>query len=1271
MRKLNDFGLSRHVGMSIILIFLFLLISPYSAYSNYKEQDKDKNKTQTQQIQKITDDPVTTLMNINNITLFVQSSGFHPATYGQSWSSAFPKGTAGGIYQEGIVWGGLVNDGQSPTLRVGGNTYFSGTQELERIYRVRPDYETADLTDDAANFFYFQNYPLDASPVSAGDIQTLRDQYAKDWMEWPAVKGAPYDDVDGNGIYDPNVDIPGIPGASQTIWIYYNDAVAPQAYGSPPIGVEVQQTMWAYAVSNPLSNVIFKKVNVFYTGTENTPANATIDDMYLVQWADPDVGQYTDDFAGCDPDLDLGYAYSSSTNDAVYAGLGLAPAALGYDFLQGVAQFTGNPDDSAIVNLKWRKGYKYVHEKPLTTFTYFAAGGAWSDPDGQDPLGTPQWYNLMRGFLPRPEYPASQPFPANVGGTPTGGVGTYLLSGDPVTGSGFIDGVAEGPGDRRIVNVTGPFNLALGDTAEIVVALIGGIGSTNTSSVSVLKFNDIFAQYAYDQLFDLPNFPAPTVSSTVLDQKVILNWDNNSAAIENASPKGYSFQGFNVYQFPNSSFNLSEAVRVATYDERDNITTILDDQFDEGSGLVLELPAQFGTDAGVQRFIEISTDRVRNQPLRNGQEYYFGVSAYGYNPNLEGDLPFKALESNIIRVTAVPQLPTPGLTYNTEPGSEIDITHATGTADGNITVTIVDPAKTTGHNYEVFYSDRQEIRNENGDWVSASTSRSLKSAGPDTLENVTVDIAALYGPQFGTLELSFLLNYDSPDFDWVDGVYLRFPDGVTVLEAPNFEAGNTGSAYSGIIAPEVIGNVVMLGDSNRTANGSFIGGEEWSIIVQAEVPMDVYWKVYDDGYGGGPIDGEGITQVTTLGYASRTALYWNLRDVTTGEIKLENRSDINGTDLFPDREDVPTNLGVNAAAIVDGFQINLDIGYAAPITFLNLRLNGANLPRGNGGRTPYDLTDFLIFGFPDGTANGSITSYGGVGGVPLSDVNTLQQDYELRWTGVTGDTTINGQNVIITQSGGSFATLIGASGYSIANHPLNPNPGTADPFTIRIPFEVWNVDNDEQINLLVWDRNTAGRQPTDPDFQVWNTVDRMYIWAVNTPYSNSPIAPDAQVVVENATWVWVFFNSQFTTGDVININYANPVQIGADTYTFSTPVATSYSDAQAQKDVEKINAFPNPYYGTHYREVTREGKYVTFSHLPARATIRVFDLAGVLVRTIEKDGPDQFTRWNLQNNNNYPVASGIYVVYIDMPELGATKILKLAVIQEEQILRVY
>ena len=122
---------------------------------------------------------------------------------------------------------------------------------------------------------------------------------------------------------------------------------------------------------------------------------------------------------------------------------------------------------------------------------------------------------------------------------------------------------------------------------------------------------------------------------------------------------------------------------------------------------------------------------------------------------------------------------------------------------------------------------------------------------------------------------------------------------------------------------------------------------------------------------------------------------------------------------------------------------------------------------------------------------------------------------------------------------------------------------------------------------------------------------------------------------------------------------------------FEAPDGITFSSEQQKADVAKINVFPNPYYGTHYRELTREGKYVTFNHLPQKAIIRIFDLSGVLVRTINKEDNSQFTRWDLTNNNNYPVASGIYVVHVDMPELGRSKILKLAIVQEEQILNVY
>jgi hypothetical protein len=83
----------------------------------------------------------------------------------------------------------------------------------------------------------------------------------------------------------------------------------------------------------------------------------------------------------------------------------------------------------------------------------------------------------------------------------------------------------------------------------------------------------------------------------------------------------------------------------------------------------------------------------------------------------------------------------------------------------------------------------------------------------------------------------------------------------------------------------------------------------------------------------------------------------------------------------------------------------------------------------------------------------------------------------------------------------------------------------------------------------------------------------------------------------------------------------------------------------------------------------KHNRFVTFTHLPDNATIRIFNLAGVLVKTIEKDPTSgQFQRWDLANESGLPVASGLYIAYIDLPELGTSKILKVAIIQEQQIL---
>jgi hypothetical protein len=74
---------------------------------------------------------------------------------------------------------------------------------------------------------------------------------------------------------------------------------------------------------------------------------------------------------------------------------------------------------------------------------------------------------------------------------------------------------------------------------------------------------------------------------------------------------------------------------------------------------------------------------------------------------------------------------------------------------------------------------------------------------------------------------------------------------------------------------------------------------------------------------------------------------------------------------------------------------------------------------------------------------------------------------------------------------------------------------------------------------------------------------------------------------------------------------------------------------------------------------------VRFTNLPKVATIRIFNLASDLVRVIDKDDDLTTIDWDLRNKNNLPVASGMYIIHIEMPGIGE-KILKVAVILAEE-----
>ncbi len=504
---------------------------------------------------------------------------------------------------------------------------------------------------------------------------------------------------------------------------------------------------------------------------------------------------------------------------------------------------------------------------------------------------------------------------------------------------------------------------------------------------------------------------------------------------------------------------------------------------------------------------------------------------------------------------------------------------------------------------------------------------------------------------------------------------------------------NTNTLFYSVVNPDSL----MSGDSTyRTQGGVFAGGEDIELLVHGiTVPAVTKYHMYDDnfgsvyGYGGQLVDVSGTDTLTTIAKQVVTQQQWNVTNLKTNAIVLKNQTIYGGVDIYAPVDYLaahgisgpggssgsptgPVSAGANPT--FDGLRVAINGSFAPPTTFLNhdIEVNGATVHYTSSGDPEYvsggfDIADFTIFGFPDGTANGSLPSYGGIGGT--TSIDALQQDYELKWTGVTGDTTINGHTVVITKSGGSYATIIGASNYDFGAHPLNPNPGSTDPFLIRIPFEVWNTTKNEQINLIMYDRNASStNDPTKDGFMAWDTQDRVYVWAMNTKYNpTAVIDPMSQAVKDSATWNWVFFTSAFKTGDDIKFTYANPLQVGKDTFTFSVP-AEAYSENQAKQDVSQINVFPNPYYGVNSQELSKYNRFVTFNHLPSKtnATIRIFNLAGYEVRAIQHTNGSQFETWDLNNKSGLPVSSGIYIAYIDMPKLGQTKILKFAIIQEQQ-----
>jgi hypothetical protein len=981
----------------------------------------------------------------------------------------------------------------------------------------------------------------DGSPANPRDPAyrwyVIRPGGAGDWSTWPVDQGAPVD-KDGKPLLT----------GDRTAFCVWNDKGEHQEFATNKLGAEIHQTVFAFDRADALGDMVFIKWRVINKG------DADWDSTYFSIWLDPDIGDGNDDLVGCDPGLGLGYCYNGTNQDQKY---GSAPPASGIDFFQG--PIVDQPD--SVVTLPDGTVLRDKKMLKMTAFIFYNN----NDSNQGNPNSSTDVWNYQRGYW-RDYSPITDP---------SGGYTPFMFSGDPETGTGWLDSNND---DRRFLMTTGPFVLPrwvdengngqpdLGEPGvqEVVAGVMVARGASNLNSVTKLKQIDVLAQMAYDMNFNLAKAPAaPAVQVSESQNEIVLSWDDRSELnadgslyesvdpiVQNAlgdtvildnmvqviNDAAYNFYGYTVYQYSDASG--ADPVEIGHWD----------------GGKVMEAAPYAGP-----RFLRIEENkngRVGDvgDNLANGKEYYFGVMAHGY---LEFGAP-KIFSSPPSIVTVEPRI-MPGERITATRNDTLRVTHTVNLglpSDGAVIPIVVDPSRVTGLYYRVTFG-------EDGTWNLLRSADSTFTAKADTL-------------------LKKQTNQSGNDaYTVIDGILVKVlgpSNDLKNIQTVSNGAGPLNPPQMGCFAFNDNGFPLLLGYDlrpvldaegnpiDRPQDGQQVGGGKWGIHTGMNAPdMDSKYDYF-------------ISRVTNAGAR------WPLIIPNDFEIRFTDR----GAKAY-----IPNAYGT-----------------------------GDN----NGGKlidVPFELWNVGV----------------------LADPND-----DVRYFPFILDDDNNGQFNLLTQAG---VTAAGDWSYGIADHSLSG--GANDPFT---DWFYWIIPEntapgESGYNALLNKIRTEGDAYAFLDGTRGDCFRRMVLVNWN--------GGDVEAGVYN--------QNMPETGTVFRFLTSKP-NFSKDLYTFRA-TANTMTTADQKADMARINVVPNPYYGFHSGEMNPFSRWMQFTFLPERCTIRIFDLAGNLIRKLEKnDAETPFLKWDLKNEYGLPVASGVYVYHVEAPKLGE-KTGKLAVFTPNERLDTY
>ena len=544
-------------------------------------------------------------------------------------------------------------------------------------------------TNDELNRIY--NWP------AHGDVSRGQDYFL-----------APYYDRDQDGNYNPdNGDHPwydDILGrddiqcgfdrrislyGDETHWWVFNDKgnIHTETNGDP-IGMEIRAQAFSFATNDEVNRMTFYNYELINRGTQ------TLYDTYFAQYLDADVGNFSDDYAGCDVSRGLGYMFNGDLNDETNAGrlgYGENPPAIGCDFFEGPYQDADGIDNPGpyfdqatqtnivptVVDALANNGIVYKgigigysdgiidNERfGMRRFTYYTSTAAYPY---NDPGSASEFYNFMEGQWAN----GSEMYYGGLG-TAQGVLSDYMFPGtsDPLSWStagqdmtgAYPNGWDEStnnnpPGDRRFVQSAGPFTLKPGAVNNITVGIVYGRSTDGTllASVDAMKRADTKAQALFDACFKILSPPdAPKVTIQELNNELIIMLENPSSSnnyregyeeideINIPDPtvdRKYRFEGYQIFQLKSTDVSVADitdptkARLVAQCDIKNGHDRIINFEFNEALGFSVPVEKVDGENKGIRHSFQVLEDAFAQGARRlvNHKTYYYVAVAYAFN----------------------------------------------------------------------------------------------------------------------------------------------------------------------------------------------------------------------------------------------------------------------------------------------------------------------------------------------------------------------------------------------------------------------------------------------------------------------------------------------------------------------------------------------------------------------------------------------------------------------------------------------------------------